>query len=307
MRAALALLVSLLVVPCVAEATPILINPGAGLAGNLPALSAFARAATAWGSLFSDPITVHIDADLGSFNSDRIIGVTQSVLLIDTYDRIRDLMVADAANEPDDAIVASLPAFAELNVVAPDRFTLVPFIVASKANLKALGVAQLDEIFGQPDARISFNSDFSFDYDRSDGIGAGLIDFETVATHEIGHALGFSSFVDAIDIQSLLGIDGLAAFEPLDLFRFGSAPGSTPTTAATFTTAPRLLMPGVEAVFSDVASAWALSTGQYTGDGRQASHWKDDGLSGVLIGVMDPTLPGGVVQPLRRFRRGTRD
>ena len=33
-----------------------------------------------------------------------------------------------------------------------------------------------------------------------------------------------------------------------------------------------------------------MSTGALTGDGRQASHWKDNDLSGVLIGTMDPTL-----------------
>ena len=39
-----------------------------------------------------------------------------------------------------------------------------------------------------------------------------------------------------------------------------------------------------------------LSTGRSNGDGRQASHWKDDTLRGGLpIGIMDPTAsgPGG--------------
>ena len=36
-----------------------------------------------------------------------------------------------------------------------------------------------------------------------------------------------------------------------------------------------------------------MSTGALTGDGRQASHWKDDSITGTRIGVMDPTLNAG--------------
>ena len=47
-----------------AEATPIVINAGASLAGNTAALAAFNRAATTLGGLFSDSITVNINANL---------------------------------------------------------------------------------------------------------------------------------------------------------------------------------------------------------------------------------------------------
>jgi hypothetical protein len=39
-----------------------------------------------------------------------------------------------------------------------------------------------------------------------------------------------------------------------------------------------------------------MSTGKLLGDGRQASHWKDDALTGVFIGIMDPTLRSATVQ-----------
>ena len=38
-----------------------------------------------------------------------------------------------------------------------------------------------------------------------------------------------------------------------------------------------------------------MSTGVNGGDGRQASHWKDDSLTGIHIGLMDPTLSFGSV------------
>ena len=299
MRNVSALVLVLLFVTVPADATPILINPGAGLAANLPALAAFNRAAAAWGSIFSDPITVNVAADLVSIPAPNVIGQTSPVLLQAGYTTIRNQMVADAADESDDGIVAFLPTVAQVGAFVPANFLLTSTMVGTKANLKAMGFAGLDANFGANDATIQFNSNFSFDYDRTDGLSPGTIDFETVATHEIGHALGFISFVDQIDFLAGQGMGGNIAFEPLDLFRFGSAPGLFPTTAAEFTTTPRMMVPGVSSIFDDLSYSWALSTGQFTGDGRQASHWKDDALTGVLIGVMDPTLAAAFISPIR--------
>jgi hypothetical protein len=78
------------------------------------------------------------------------------------------------------------------------------------------------------------------------------------------------------------------------MFRF--AAGNAPTNAAEFTNNPRNFVPGAAAVTSDVTNTWAMSTGVgVNGDGRQASHWKDDGLTGIHIGIMDPTLSFGAV------------
>ena len=41
---------------------------------------------------------------------------------------------------------------------------------------------------------------------------------------------------------------------------------------------------------------WRFSTGLTQGDGRQASHWRDDAITGTLIGVMDPTLASGIIE-----------
>jgi hypothetical protein len=289
----------MLLAPVAASATPILINPGAGLAVNAPALAAFNRAAASWGSIFSDPITVNLAADLVSIPAPNVIGQTSAVLLQAGYTTIRNQMVADAADEADDGIVALLPTVAQVAAFVPANFLLSSTMLGTKANLKAMGFTGLDAAFGANDATIQFNSNFAFDYDRSDGLSPGTVDFETVATHEIGHALGFTSFVDQVDFLLAQGLTGAIGFEPLDLFRFGSSPGFFPTTAAEFTTMPRMMAPGVASIFDDLSNAWALSTGQFTGDGRQASHWKDDALTGVLIGVMDPTLATAFVSPIR--------
>ena len=81
---------------------------------------------------------------------------------------------------------------------------------------------------------------------------------------------------------------------PLDLFRFSTDPNLNPSTLEEFTSKPRMLVPGYEAIFDDLSNEWRMSTGEFNGDGRQASHWKDDVLLGTYIGLMDPTLSSGV-------------
>jgi len=195
-------------------------------------------------------------------------------------------MVADAADEPGDAVVASLPTAAQFSAYVPTGFTLGG-MAATKANLKAMGFTGLDGTFGVTDATVQFNSGFSFDFDNSDGVAPGTYDFETVATHELGHVLGFVSAVDDVDWFLEQGQTANVYLEPLDLFRFGPM---NPSTLADFTNYPRSLLTGGSSFLDDLTNEWAFSTGYYTGDGRQASHWKDDGITGLQIGMMDPTL-----------------
>jgi len=285
-----------------------IINPGPTLSlpENADALAAFNRAAEQWEAHISDPITVNIDADLAPLGPG-IIGSTSSVLLQDDYTLVRDAMVADAANESDDGIVAHLPTVGQFQAVVVEGYELDGQIVATKANFKALGYdeAELDDLFGTKDATITFSTEFSFDYDNSDGVGVGKMDFETVAAHEIGHALGFVSRTDWLDYlisEERVEDIGVGA---LDMFKFADdEPDWDPSDTSEFTDFPRLLAPGVTAVFDQItpadgsAAETGLSEGYFNGDGRQASHWKDNNITGVLIGMMDPTLNYGQIFPL---------
>jgi len=276
----------------------IVITPGAGLQSNTAAMQAFDRAAAMWEARIADPITVYIEADLTAFGSQTIIGQTGSVQLQGSYGEVRGQMVTDASDESDDSIVASLPANASF--LTASRQTYNGSATGTKANLKAMGFAGLDAQFGQTDGEITFNSQFSFDYDSSDGVTAGAMDFQTVAAHEIGHALGFISSVDTADYYARNRTRATISPAPLDLFRFeNDVAGSDPASVVDFATLPRSLRPNVAAVTDDIAG-WLgsaaenrMSTGAYTGDGRQASHWRDNDLSGSLIGILDPTLAVG--------------
>lgn len=286
----------------------IVVVPGSGLASNAPALAAFDRAALAWASRISDPITVTINADLsttapgGGTFMPSTIGSTSSISLSGGYDTVRNAMVADAAAQPsgslaNNAAVAALPTAAQFSATLPAGRSVSGNLQLTKANAKALGFSGLDTQFGTSDATIVFNSAFNFDYDNTNGVTAGSIDFQTAATHEIGHALGFTSSVDSIDTTTATQLPTVSP-TTLDLFRFARTGTNHPMTITGFTNDPRDLTPGDDTVTSDLANEYRMSTGVTNGDGNQASHWKDDGLTGQYIGIMDPTLASGTTESL---------
>ncbi len=260
--------------------------PDANLSGNQAALNAFRRAAAQWERWLSDPITVTINVGMQNLGSSTIIGQAGSTTLQSSYDNLAYAVYADSLDEPDDGIVAYLPNASAVSFNLPTGYTFTGNLTATKANLKALGYTGLDQMFGVADGTITFNTQFGFDYDNSDGVSG--MDFESVASHEIGHILGFTSVVDTIDYYVNQGMSGAVNVNVLDLFRFNA--NNAPITATDFTIKPRELRPGQAAVFSDVINQYAMSTGAYTGDGRQASHWKDDLQLGYYVGIMDPTM-----------------
>jgi hypothetical protein len=263
----------------------VVIQPGAGLAGNAAALAAWDRAAASWEAIIADPITVTIAADLVDIGEPGVLGQTDPVLFLGDVDEIRDAMAAAAGAEPDDGIVDALPTAAQLRLLLAPGSAFNGEMVATKANLKALGFTGLDAQAGARDASIVFNAGFAFDFDHSDGTTPGTVDFESVAAHELGHALGFISGVDFLDGGSVV-----ATPMPLDLFRFPDGTVDDPGNRAEFTSARRSQRPGSNDVFDDVAVEHRMSTGADRGDGRQASHWKDDALTGVYVGLMDASL-----------------
>lgn len=294
----------------------IVLKKGPNLLANSAASTAFDEAEAILESLFDDPITVVIDVELESMTAG-VLGNTSYVTFEFPFDTVRDMMIADR-NVPNEDIVASLPSSSTFRAVLPSGWGLTSNVEANRANLLALGTDP-ESLSGGPDSRydpmvkrdmaIMFNSDFLWDYDRSDGITGSRYDFVAAVIHEIMHGLGFVSTVDTVDHNLFNGPD-IVSPTPLDLFRLRPGDG-----ALDFATSARILSSG-GAVMNQVlydggmhdftAAAYTdmtvgdipMATGQASGDGHVASHFKDnkDLRNYLNVGIMDPTIFDSGVQ-----------
>jgi hypothetical protein len=285
-----------------------ILNDLGGVGMGTQARAGFEAAAAIWSSLIRDPITIKLDVQFTQL-APNVLGSTGSTTANISYANLKTLLAADAKSGYDQHAVASLQAGNSLafvsnelgnctNIANPSCQAIQTAtrgldndntfdnlnIQINTAQAKALGV----NINPARDGSVSFSNQFNWDFDRSDGIDPNLIDFVGVAAHEIGHALGFRSGVDLADANANLnraGLDGLAWGTVWDLFRYQDFNGQQ-TLDWTIGGTPCF------SIDNGGTCLGQLSTGAFNGDLRQASHWKDDTLTGLTLGIMDPTRSG---------------
>jgi hypothetical protein len=260
------------------------------------AKAAFLAAAARWESLISTPITIVIDVDFGPTFFGQpfppfVLGSTDTQPLIGggIYSFVRDGLIFGASNPRERLLYPLFPA----DTITTD-IGETDIMVSPSADFRALGlidpVADPDgelPFFGPPPA-IGFNSGFPLDFNPNDGIDQDKLDFDAIATHEIGHALGFASDVGLSEL-----FPGFpAAPTVLDLFRFRPN-----VNLPSFRAEERILSSGGAQVFFALGSELAFSTGRPDGtggDGAQASHWKF-----IVVNPHQP--PIGIMVPFIRF------
>lgn len=272
------------------------INAGTALNANPAAVAAFERAAAQYEALITDDAVIRIDANLADL-APNVLGSASTRIFSLGFDTLRNAVVNDAAGESDDAIVGFLPTQAQSSFATPTGFGVSGSLGATSSTLRALGFTD-DALGTAADATISFSTGFNFDFDNSDGVTPGLIDFETVAAHEIGHALGIISAVDAVDVALNNNVTSNVTPQLFDLFRFEDGSGDDPLTAEDFTDSVRSLVPGSDDVFDQVLPGFGdleseLATGVFNGDGFQASHFAPNSGN-----VLQPALSSGVALPV---------
>lgn len=266
-------------------------------------IAGFNAAGAFWSSKFTDDVIIKMNVGTAALGSGILAstGSTQATL---SYTDFRNALGADMTSATDTAALSSLalgPAFGMLinrtsnnpngagsatAYLDNDGDANNSTIRITTANAKALGYTFSPTL---SDASITFGNAFSWDYDNGNGVSSGAYDFVGIAIHEIGHSLGFISGVDVLDgnsppINGPFSDNQFTYVSALDLFRYSvasTASGVTDWTASN-TTKYFSLDNGATAVAN-------FSNGLNFGDGRQASHWKDN----LGLGVMDPTAATG--------------
>jgi hypothetical protein len=255
-----------------------------------PSGLAFQRAANTFASLFTDNATINLNVGTAALGSG-ILAQAGSPSVSVSYTNFRNAMIADASTADDALAVASLNAgftfsartnyFSDAGSNAAGGDVSMSFLDVNRANAKALGLLAGND--SATDGFITFSTAFTWDYDNTNGISGTDFDFEGIAMHEIGHALGFVSGVDFVDGVGAgqYSSTQFAWVSPLDMFRYSG-------------TGTRNLMANNNAKYFSLdlgatGGSQLFSNGVSRGDGRQASHWKDN----LGLGALDPTAGRG--------------
>lgn len=250
------------------------------IAGSVPpaAISALAAVEAYLEAQFADPITVTVNVSFQPLGAG-ILGGTSSTYGYTSYTTSRAGLVNN--RDASDTIQTWLPTGSTIPVRyngASSTVTNEDRVFWTLANFNATvgavsGVA----------ANMTYSTNFTWDYDPSNGISPGTFSFQDVVVHEVGHALGFTSGADF----------RTADLEVLDLFRFQYTDGSgdyNPDTLAEFQARPRLVDYNVpnDAHICDLISAeYRMSDGSP----YQASHFREQ--TSPYIGLMDPAFTYG--------------
>ena len=276
------------------------------------AQQAFIDAGARWSAIYSDNVTLDMTVGQSALGAG-ILASTGSTRTAYSYTNFAAALNADKTSASDQLAVSSLPTGSSFGMLI-NRTSDNPngsgsatvyldnngsannsTVRITNANAKALGLtptlATAGSCASACDASIVFANAFTWDYDPSNGISAGAYDFVGIATHEIGHALGFISGVDILDTNSPnpttpgpFSSDAFTYVSSLDLFRYSAASTLSGVIDWTANTTAKYF-----SLNKGVTAGAGFSTGRTFGDGQQASHWKDN----LGLGILDPTAAQG--------------
>jgi hypothetical protein len=261
-------------------------------------MAAFERAAAQWERTFDDPITVRLNVAWDEL-AWGILAEARSSKTTSRYDYALLALAFDNDSQQErDAIGRMLTIPISVRDVNGTRqVNGRDGITMTTANAKALGLGTGrdpswgERLPGGADASIRFNTRYliEYDLDRTDGSDPNLYDFETVAAHEIGHALGFTSVTDTQDANPSFALDPT----PLDLWRFREG---LPDEVREITAGPAEYYDSVMN-FIEFSQGLSVADPRCNTDDQRcgASHWRDQTVM-LMDLLMDPTLGFGEVK-----------
>lgn len=255
-------------------------SPPAGATAAITAVETYLE------GLFDDDVTVTISIDFQSLPSG-ILGWTSSARVSNVAWTTARTGLIDGM-DADDWIQNHLPLVATNRI--PVRYDGNSGAVTNESVVD-VNVATYNAGIGSTGgtaASMSISTNFSWDYDPSNGVSSGTYCFRSVLAHEVGHALGFVSAADNTSGGQM---------ELLDIYRFQRTDGGgdyNPDDVTDFETQARLV--DYNTPNNDHSMAFYLSDGtevEYQmsdGDPYQASHFGQ----GAVNAIMQPAFSAGV-------------
>jgi len=264
----------------------------------------FAAAGERWSSIFLDDVTINIQMVFTGFPS---LGIALFEADNYAYSDVRAAIGANVSSADDQAGFNQLQAGPAIDLLinrtsnSPHgNGSPIPYLDDDgdanntsmgvlRANAKALGLIAADD--PASDGIVIIDSGTTWDFDPSNGITPGQRDFVGVATHEIGHMLGFISGVDGLDINSsgtFFPDDFFTFVSPIDLFRYSDESIAEGAGIIDWTADTRDKYFSLDGGITPIES---FSTGDIHGNGSQASHWIPSSP-----GIMNPSIPAGFVE-----------
>lgn len=177
-----------------------------GLTNAAQIESAFAAAAGAFQSLYTNDATVNITVywgPAGPFTNGINLGRSYLTVFPSSYPQITNALFANRASAADTNSVASLPS----NDPTGGGPWWIPRAEIKVLGLSISGVSPNDSV---NDGAVGFTSNVVYALDPNNRAVAGEYDFIGVAQHEISEVLG----------RITLGLETNMGFLPFDLFRF---------------------------------------------------------------------------------------
>lgn len=274
--------------------------------GNSQADAAFEQAASLWSSIFTDDVTINISRGFAALTAG-LLGSTNNIQNTYTYSAGRAALVADVSSADDASAASHLQSGSALSLLINKTATnpngsgsATPYLDSNgsannttlrltNANAKALGLLAGNN--SALDGSITFSSSYAWDFNPADGITWGTHDFVGAATHELGHILGFMSGVDVLDrnsppVKTAFNENLFTYISPLDLYRYSSQSYAYGSSIIDWTVDSRTKYFSID---GGANSLGIFADGANSGDGRQASHWKDN----LGLGIMDPSAANG--------------
>lgn len=300
-------------------------------------VAGFEQAGQLWSSILQDDVEVNLNVAFSNINA-QSLGFFEPQRVSYDYSDVQSALFSDQMSADDAIAYNTLASHADFDLLVdfdlllngtsnnPNGTGSLDSYVDSDgdcnnrsirmttANAKALGLSTSNSpVCGltspsrdsdSPDGTILLNSNFSWDFDVSDGVDAQSYDFVGVAAQGIAVMMGFISGVDVLDFNVPQVVDGQNVYyedslfpfvSTMDLFRYSEE--SSDLGIIDWTTG-RTDSQGqaIDKYFSidgGVNKIASFSTGLRNGDGFRASSWKPDELGGVSLGIMESTPAAG--------------